>query len=467
MQNKSWFEVSKEGLRELQEGKPKHFIARELIQNAWDEQTKVCQFNANWNRGQAKIEVIDDNPTGFKDLTDAFTLFKTTAKRNDPTKRGRFNIGEKQILSLCKEASIATTKGTVIFEEKGRRTSRATLAKGSKVTLTVRMNKAEFDEMLTVVKKYLVPENISFLVNGEKVEYRTPYKVIVADLLTENEVDGAFRRTQRKANVHILKTTGKATLYEMGLPVTEIDCQFDVDVQQKVPLSIDRDTVPESYLKTLFAEVLNATYEDVEKEGSSEVWIRQAVADKRISSDAVRNIVNKRFGDKVAVANPFDPNSIDEALASGFNVVHGSEMSKEEWENIRNAGAIKSTTDLFGKGYAPSSPCEPTPEMEKVAALAKKIAKRLLGIELAVCFIKSPQANETANFGDNVLTFNVSRLGSKWFNPTVSEQTINLICHELGHYAGNHTEMEYHKLLTKMAGQLVLIALQEPGFFES
>ena len=33
----SWFEVSKEGLKQLQLGKPKHYVARELIQNAWDE----------------------------------------------------------------------------------------------------------------------------------------------------------------------------------------------------------------------------------------------------------------------------------------------------------------------------------------------------------------------------------------------------------------------------------------------
>ena len=56
MKNKSWFEVSKEGLKELQEGKPKHFIARELIQNAWDEQIKTCLFDAEWNNGKAKIE---------------------------------------------------------------------------------------------------------------------------------------------------------------------------------------------------------------------------------------------------------------------------------------------------------------------------------------------------------------------------------------------------------------------------
>lgn len=465
MKNTSWFEVSKEGLRELQEGKPKHFIARELIQNAWDEQTKICQFNATWNKGQVKIEVIDDNPTGFRDLADAFTLFKTTTKRKDPTKRGRFNIGEKQILSLCSEARIATTKGTVIFDKKGRRISKLTQDNGSKVTISVKMNRYDFDEMLSVVKKYLVPKNITFLVNGEKILYREPYKVIVSSLLTENEVNGVFTRTQRKTNVHILKSEGKSMLYEMGLPISEIDCQFDVDVQQKVPLSTDRDTVPVSYLKTLFAEVLNATYEDVEQDKSSEVWIRQAIGDKRINSDAVKEIITKRFGEKAVVANPFDLISIDDALSHGYNVVHGSEMSKEEWENIRNAKALPSSTDLFGKGIAPSSPCELTPEMEKVATLAKKIAKRLLDIDLKVYFIKSPQANESASFGGNTLTFNVSRLGKNWFNLTVSKYTLNLICHELGHHAGNHTESSYHELLTKMAGELVIIALEEPEFF--
>jgi len=193
----SWFEVSKEGLRELQEGKPRHFIARELIQNCWDEQTKVCLFNAEWNKGKAKIEVVDDNPTGFRDLADAFTLFKNTTKRSDPTKRGRFNIGEKQVLSLCSEARIATTKGAVIFDEKGRRISRVKLEKGSKVTVLVRMRKSDFDEMLSVVKKYLVPQNIEFYVNGEKITYRQPYKVITATLLTENEVNGIFKRMQK------------------------------------------------------------------------------------------------------------------------------------------------------------------------------------------------------------------------------------------------------------------------------
>ena len=47
----------------------------------------------------------------------------------------------------------------------------------------------------------------------------------------------------------------------------------------------------------------------------------------------------------------------------------------------------------------------------------------------------------------------------------ISQEIIDLILHELGHYAGHHTEMSYHKLLTKMAGQLVIIALNEKDFF--
>lgn len=466
MNNKSWFEVSKEGLQKLQEGKPKHFIVRELVQNAWDEQTKLCVLDSEWSRGLATIRVLDDNPTGFRDLTDAFTLFKETTKRSDPSKRGRFNIGEKQVFSICEKAKISTTKGTVTFDKHGRQMSKIKSAYGSTIMISVKMNKNDFDEMMIMVKKYLVPENIKFIVNGELITYRKPYKIIKASLISENNINGTFVRIQRMTNIHIIKESGKAVLYELGLPVAEIDCEFSLDVQQKIPLSIDRDTVPTFYLKALFAEVLNATYKDIKNDSSSEVWIRQAVSDKRIIKEAVKEIITKRYGEKVVVANPFDPISIDDAISNGYKVVHGSEMSKEEWQHIRDAGAMPSSTDLFGKGIAPSESCEPTDDMERVANLAKKIAKRIIGIELSVRFIKSPKAGESANFGGTTLTFNVSRLGKRFFEDPVSQETIDLICHELGHYAGHHTEASYHRLLTKLAGQLVMIALKEPEFFE-
>jgi hypothetical protein len=46
---------------------------------------------------------------------------KNTPKRIDPTKRGRFNLGEKQAYSRCKTARVETTKGSVFFDKRARR----------------------------------------------------------------------------------------------------------------------------------------------------------------------------------------------------------------------------------------------------------------------------------------------------------------------------------------------------------
>ena len=52
--------------------------------------------------------------------------------------------------------------------------------------------------------------------------------------------------------------------------------------------------------------------------------------------------MKKRFGEKVCVANPFDKQSIDEAISNGYNVIYGSEMSKEEWGKVKENNLIQS-----------------------------------------------------------------------------------------------------------------------------
>ena len=250
----------------------------------------------------------------------------------------------------------------------------------------------------------------------------------------------------------------------MGIPVTEIDCQFDVDIQQKVPLSVDRETVAQSYVSAVFAEVLNVTFGALESERSSDVWIREATSNKRISTEAVRTVIERRYGDKVVVANPLDRNSIDDAIASGYRVVYGQEMSRQEWENIRRAETMPSSTELFGSGTAASEPVEESEGMRKMAELTKKIASRCLEIDVQVRFAKWDGV--AAQFGEKVLTFNVKVLGNGFFTPPVSERTLDLIVHELGHHAGHHTEKGYHEAITRMAGELTMIALRDPRFFE-
>jgi len=318
--------------------------------------------------------------------------------------------------------------------------------------------------MLSVIKTYLVPKEVLFTVNDETIRYKEPYKIFETKLTTEIEENNILKRTVRNTKVNILKSENKY-LYEIGIPIQKIDCEFSIDVQQKIPLSIDRETVLPSFLKDLYAEVLNQTYQEIEKDSSSQIWVREAVSDDRINKEAVKDIINKRYGDKVCVANPFDKNSIDEAISRGYNVVYGSEMSKEEWDKVKENDLISSSSDLFGTDFTNVEHIEPDENMKKVEEFAKKIAKRLLSIDLRVEFVKGGFNMVCAQFGNNTLTFNVSKLKG-FFTTPISSKVIDLIVHELCHSAGSHTEKEYHSLITKMAGELVMIALEEPEFFK-
>ena len=109
----------RKGLAKLLEHKGIEFAIFELIQNSWDEKD-VTEVNVTLSAGNkpgfAKLAVMDNAPEGFKDLRHAYTLFAESAKKGNPDQRGRFNIGEKMVLSLCKWAVITTTKGSVVFD---------------------------------------------------------------------------------------------------------------------------------------------------------------------------------------------------------------------------------------------------------------------------------------------------------------------------------------------------------------
>ncbi len=465
MKDKNWFAVDREGLKNLIGKKGKKFILRELVQNALDEPITQCRVNMVQSKGMMTLSIEDDSPIGFRNLTHAYTLFADTYKRRDSEKRGRFNIGEKLVFAVCTEAKVETTTGTIVFDSKGRHNRRFKRDSGSMITIKLRANKQDAGEMLEDAMMYLVPKGINYYVNGVKVDYVEPDKIFKTTLQTEIEKEGTMSRTKRMTKVHLHKTRRDTKyIFEMGIPITDIECGYDIDVQQKIPLSLDRETVLPSFLQDLYAEVLNNTYEDIEKENSSDLWVRSAMSDDRIEKEAVESIVKKRFGDKVAVANNFDPNSIDEAISHGYNVVHGSEMGSAEWENIKRFGAIESTSDRFGTNFTNAQSVRPTVSMDRVGKYAQKIAKRLLGIDIGVEFVKGGFNMVVAQYGHRVMTFNVSRLKG-FFDITVCPMTTSLILHELGHEKGHHTEHSYHECITKMAGKLVMIALEEPEFF--
>ncbi len=486
------FEVDIEGLRQLQAGKPKWVIVRELLQNAMDEDITECHIDINYTRGKMKLLITDDSPEGFRDLADMYTLFKDTYKRSDVKKRGRFNFGEKQVLVLATYARITSTKGGYEFNMvKGtKKKLRHKRARGSAVYIEVRMAEDKFMECVKYCYQILVPKDIKITIEGKTSNtspytllYTEPYITFKAILPTELKVADSMRRVSKETEVHIhaldiSKDRAVSYIYEMGIPICEIDCDYSIDVQQKVPLSSDRDIVDAKYLKLIYGEVLSNTAEEINKENCSAFWVREGFTSVRATKESRQHVIKERFGEKSLIANPMDKRSMDEAVSNNYNVVYGAEMNKDEWEVVRNGDLMESTSAKFKVNLCDGKMVKPDTNQKVVAQFCKKVAEEFLGIkDLVVSFYEAPEATVSADFSSEILSFNVARLSRDFWDIcrhdkggyriiSVSAEQLDLIIHELGHSAGLHYEQSYHDCITMLGSKLTLKAIEDPKWFE-
>ena len=440
MKNKI-FEVDIEGLRQLQASKPKWIIIRELLQNAMDEDVTDIKIYLDYKYGKMKLIITDDSPEGFRDLADMYTLFKDTYKRTDVKKRGRFNFGEKQVLVLADYAKITSTKGGFEFDMlKGtKKALKVKRAKGSAVRLTVRMSKTEFMECERYCYKIFPPKDIKITVRSGNEQsfpfellYVKPDIVFSALLLTELKVGDVMKRVSKETDVFLYKRLAGDAFYlcEMGIPICEIDCDYSIDVQQKVPLSNDRDMVDAKYLKTLYGEVLNQVTEEINKDVCSNVWVREGFTSPRATKETRQHVINERFGEKALIANPMDKRSMDEAITNDYNVVYGAEMNKEEWDVIRNNELMESTSAKFRVNLVDGKLVTPDNNQRTVARFCQKVATEMLGIEiLDVFFYVSPNATVKADFSDNnILRFNIARIPATYWS---TSNSMNRVCQSM------------------------------------
>jgi len=468
----NWFEVDRKGLAQLQAGKSKTYIVNELVQNAWDEDITLCsiRFKYNIDRQILTITVEDDSPQGFRHIAHAYTLYADTYKRRDPTKRGRFNLGEKQVIAICLNATVETTKGTIMFNDEGRQEyPNKKRNKGSKITIMIRATVNDYNELREHAKKLLVPNDIIYTVDGVEVKPKKIFKSFKAKMLTDILDGEVFKVQTRETKINLIESMGQSYVYEMGIPIVKTDCPWHIDVQQKVQLNIDRDNILPSYLQDLYAEVLNAAYDKVEE--PSALWVRSAMKDKRITSEAVRGVMEQRFGDKFCIANPLDKKSMEEAISKGFKPIFGGEMSKEEWASIKDKINIASTTELFGHDeLVEAEAVTPSNCMTQTALYTKNIASRILNIKVDVKFVNAPNTAVMADYSrtDRILRFNVGHplMKNGFFDKPVSKKTTQLIIHELAHEDGGHIDYSYQDKCCEIGAKLSMLALEDPKFFE-
>lgn len=479
-----WFDIDKQGLARLLERKGKSFAVFELVQNAWDEHTSVVDVRLTRIPSSpfVTLSVEDDNPDGFSDLSHAFTLFADSKKKSDAEKRGRFNLGEKLVLALCSEASIASTTGTIIFDKDGRHKKRSIRARGSMFTGTLRMTNDEVEECTSSVLRLLPPAGIATRFNGIEIPVREAIATFDITLPTEiADGDGVLRKSARKTTVRVFEPMRGETpmLYEMGIPVVETGDRWHIDVGQKVPLNFDRDNVPPSYLSRIRAATVEAMHASLNTDDANATWVRDAMQNhgSTMSADTIDKVVALRFGDKRVSYDPSDPEANKLAVSRGYTVVHGAQLSKPEWEAIRRVGAIAPAGQVTPspKPYHFSEDGRPvnfidesewTPAMHAIVSYTKRIARHAIGADILVEIVKEPMQNFVACYGGKCLQYNFGRLGKKWFEQPDKASITELVIHELGHeYSGDHLSSAYHDALCMIGAKLTLAALSNPRDF--
>lgn len=447
-----WFSVDKAGLAKLVERRGKAFAVLELVQNCWDTEATEVRVDVEPVEGRAlaRVRVEDDDPNGFRNLAHAFTLFAESEKKGDPEKRGRFNLGEKLVLALCSEAEIVTTTGYVVFGPEGRRLGKKRRERGSVFEGTMRLTREDVAEIDAAMKRVLVPHHVSTYYRGERLLPREVVATSCTHLPTElADEDGILRRKTRAARMLIVEPRSgeKPTLYEMGIPVVELSGgeRWHVDVQQKVPLNFERDNVTPGYLQTVRVALADAMREKLAKEDSTTIWVNAAIEDERVSSEVVEKVLDERFGKKRAIFDPSDPEANKQLVDEGYAIVHGGTLSKGQWDNVKAAGLVLPAGQIRPSAFRYSADGRPEKVvpfeewdsgMLHVRAVACKIARAVLGFELAVKIVNEPVAIPFAAMysrEQKQITFNLGRLGRDWFERCPGAEHVELIVHELAH----------------------------------
>ncbi|MCL4725474.1 MAG: hypothetical protein KJZ90_14510, partial [Rhodocyclaceae bacterium] len=422
----NWFNVDKHGLAKLLERRGKEFILFELIQNALDEDVTEVRASLERIPGKraARLMVEDDHPNGFSDLTHAFTLFAESSKKGNAKQRGRFNLGEKLVLALCDEAEIASTKGTIAFTKAGRTSKRARRARGSRFEGILRMTDAEIAECEMAVKRLLPPAHVKVSYNGQTIPSRTAVVEFEATLLTEIADDtGALRRTRRNTSVRIIEPLpGELPyLYELGIPVVELgDLRWHVDVSQKIPLAFERDNVTPSYLGAIRALVLKHMQARLTAEDVNATWVRDAVQrhGEYLPERVIERVMDLRFGEKRVAYDPSDPEANSRAVAAGYAVIHGGQLSRQEWDAVRRAGAALPAGQVTPspKPFSDNPDAQPlklldrekwTPAIESVVSYAGRIGQRLLDFPITVQIASAATWPYAGAYGGRRLILNV------------------------------------------------------------
>jgi hypothetical protein len=254
----------------------------------------------------------------------------------------------------------------------------------------------------------------------------------------------------------------------------ELGDRWHVNVLQKIPLTLERDAAPPSYLRTLRTLVLNQTQDFLSAEDVKAPWVHEAAGSPEATPDAVEQVMNLRFGARRVSYDPSDPEANKLATASGYTVVPGGSLSAGEWENVRRhetilpAGRVTPSPKPFSLGGKPLKmlPFEKwTDGIKWFGIYVRRLAETLIGQHIGVDFADDSDWPFNAVYGrdEKRLTVNAAHLGLEWFRQNNLETIHALFIHELAHdQCSDHLSADYYRTLCCLGARLTRLALENP-----
>ncbi len=476
-------EVDLKGLAQLIEDQGPGRLITELIRNSLDEDgvtTVHISLGMEPGRPLCRIEVVDDAPGGFADLSHAYTLFAPSYKKAHAEKAGRFNMGDKLFLAAAvmtgQPVTITSTTGGISFHGNTRHQTRNKTEKGSVVQAYLKMTRDQYNlDVLPLLRSLIVPVGVKVTLNNIVLESRTPLHTFTTSLPTPlADEEGVLRIFRRQTTIQVYEPSPDETpsVYELGVPVVETGDRWHINVGQKVPLNMQRDNVPPAYLRTIRTLVVNEMAARLTKDDVNQTWVREATSDDRIKPEVTDTVMALRFGEKRVIYDPNDPEANKKATASGFTVIHGGMLNKNEWDNVRKTDTTVPAGRLFPtpKPYSddPNAPMvKIVPEsewsdgMKKVAAMTRFMHRKLFNGEVHIRIVDTNNnfraAYARTGQGTGEFDYNLRRLGHRFFDTFSTGNTYDvmwLMAHEFGHQrSGDHLSDEFHDGLCEVAAK--------------
>lgn len=451
-----WFELSNEGWRVRSSRRPLGRLLLEAVQNAFDVQAPLVEVELHSDH----VLVEDTASVGLVDERFAYTVYLTD-KHDRPTRRGRLGRGLKELIAAMDEAVVHTVGTTLVFDARGRRSFSNERVRGTRIELRRGFEPDELEQAASLLRLCVTPPRVELRVNGEPCGRPRRAFALPSCELDTIRIEAGIEQTTRNAAVVSLYTPRPGEtphLFEMGIPVEPWDVPWHGDVAQRIPLSENRDHVPERFklaLKATLLEAMMPRYLDAADLRAD--WVLDVVAKWRLKPAVLDMYVSKVFPRGAVLEGTRHAN--DRARQLGAHVVEAQAMSYGAYVTL---GRVLETADDYVRRRAAElegRSVEPDEAQRRFADAVRWLARRLAGVSVRVCFFERDPTDDglledavtDARVGE--IAFNVR--GPLRFDDVLEPYTFGIVLHELAHFETQEHDRRFVDRLQQLAGRAV------------